>query len=95
MKRNLVDAALFVLASPVLVVRALASACRKYEAFRVAQAEAIPCECGADIMLVGFWRCSCGFTYRGHVFRACPVCGSVPRMVRCTDCGATVLLPEA
>lgn len=94
MKRHVLDAALFLLASPVLLVRALARAVERYEAFRVAGAEAIACECGADIMLVGFWRCSCGFTYRGHVFRVCPVCKTVPRMVRCTDCGATVVLPE-
>jgi len=94
MNRYLADAILWVLASPVLALRGLIRLRRSYVAFALARQEAIPCECGADVMLVGFWRCSCGYTYRGHVFRACPVCAAVPRMVRCQSCGATALLPE-
>jgi hypothetical protein len=45
--------------------------------------------CGAEISLVGMWRCGCGFTYRGHLLRYCPVCGAFPNMIRCYRCDAT------
>jgi len=94
MKDSWVDPALFVLASPILLVRALQRASERYRFFRLAMAPAIVCECGGAVSLVGFWRCSCGFTYRGHLLRVCPVCGTIPCVVRCYRCGVTTKLPE-
>jgi len=50
--------------------------------------------CGETVSLVGLWRCGCGYTYKGHLLRVCPVCKGLPRMVRCFSCGITVKLPE-
>ena len=84
------DAVLWVLASPVLLVVHLARAVRHGARARRAAARAITCRtCGEEIVLVGFWRCRCGFTYRGHLLRVCPVCEAFPRLVRCFRCGAT------
>ena len=93
--RNRVDATLFVLASPILLVKALWLACRRYRFLRLATATAILCECGAEVSLIGLWTCLCSYTYRGHLLRICPVCGTIPRMVRCYQCRVTTKLPEA
>ncbi len=45
--------------------------------------------CGSSVQLIRGWRCSCGFTYVGHLLMACTVCGSRPFLVRCEDCGLT------
>jgi hypothetical protein len=88
------DSALFVFASPILAVLAGRRACERYRFFRLAMQGEIPCECGAVVSLVGLWRCSCGFTYRGHLLRTCPVCETTPCVVRCYRCGVTTKLPE-
>jgi hypothetical protein len=90
-----VDVALFVFASPVLAVKAARRALQGFRFLRVAMEPAILCECGTAVSLVGFWRCACGFTYRGHLLRLCPVCGTIPCVVRCYRCGVTTKLPEA
>lgn len=88
------DLALFVLASPVLLAQALKRQWERYAFVRLATEPAMRCECGSRISLVGLWQCSCQFTYRGHLLRACPVCGTVPCIVRCYRCGVTTKLPE-
>jgi hypothetical protein len=92
---TLTDWALFVIASPILLVQALRRAHERYSFFRLAMAPELPCECGSPISLVGLWRCSCRFTYRGHLLRICPVCGTIPCVVRCYRCGVTTKLPES
>jgi len=68
---------------------------RRHAAFlRLATATQIFCPCGIPISLVGLWRCSCSFIYRGHLLQLCPLCGRVPRIVRCYTCGLTTKLPE-
>lgn len=94
-KGRVFDCVLFVLASPVLTVQALRRAHERYRFFRLAMQPVMDCECGATVSLVGFWRCSCGFTYRGHLLRMCPVCGSIPCVARCYRCGITAKLPES
>lgn len=94
-KNPWVDGALFALASPVLAAKGMRRALERYRFFRLAMAPVIVCECGAEVSLVGLWRCSCGFTYRGHLLRICPVCGTIPCVVRCYRCGVTTKLPEA
>ena len=89
------DCALFALASPILTFKAARRAAERYRFFRLAMSPAIICECRVEVPLVGFWRCSCGFTYRGHLLRMCPVCGTIPCVVRCYRCGVTTKLPEA
>ncbi len=95
MKGTWIDAALFVLASPVLLISAARRVFERYRFFHLAMQPAIACECGAMVSLVGMWKCSCGFTYRGHLLRACPVCNTIPCVVRCYQCGVTTKLPEA
>ncbi len=89
------DGILFILASPVLFVKAVRRAGERYRFFRLAMAPAIVCECGAEVSLVGVWKCSCNYTYHGHLLRMCPVCGTIPVVVRCYGCGVTTKLPEA
>jgi hypothetical protein len=95
MKDAWTDGVLFLLASPVLLILAVRRAFERYNFFRLAMQPAIVCECGSTLSLVGLWRCSCGFTYRGHLLRLCPVCNTVPCVVRCYECGVTTKLPEA
>ena len=95
MKNKGFDFALFVFASPILLVLALRRGLERYRFFDLAMTPEIACECGAQVSLVGLWRCSCGFTYRGHLLRSCPVCQTIPCVVRCYRCGVTTKLPEA
>ncbi len=88
------DLLLAVLASPVYLLRFAWRVWRHWRYLRAAAALAIECECGRPIALVGVWRCGCGFTYRGHALATCPVCGRIPAMVRCYECGLTAVLPE-
>jgi hypothetical protein len=95
MKGKVLDVVLFVLASPILMTQAARRGWERYRFFRLAMDASMPCECGSSISLVGLWKCSCGFTYRGHLLRMCPVCGSIPCVVRCYRCGVTTKLPES
>ena len=95
MNDTVVDVALFVLASPILLVQAVRRAIERYRFFRLAMEPQMLCECGSAISLVGLWRCSCSFTYRGHLLRICPSCGTIPCVVRCYRCGVTTKLPES
>lgn len=90
----LIDAGLWLLASPVLLIRALVRSYRRARFLQVAATPAIRCGCGQTISLVGAWRCSCGYTYKGHLLRECPVCFSLPLVGRCYACGMTTKLPE-
>ena len=89
------DLILLVFASPVYAVKGMVRLVRKCRFWKVSYTPQITCRnCGEAIWLVGMWRCGCGFTYKGHLLRVCPVCGSLPRMVRCFSCGITERLPE-
>ena len=89
-----VDVALFILASPVLLFLAARRGRERWKFFHLAMQPEIVCECGSMVSLVGLWKCSCGFTYQGHLLRRCPVCFSVPCVIRCYRCGVTTKLPE-
>ena len=95
MKGTWIDGVLFVVASPVLLLQALRRALERYRFFRLAMQPEFLCECGAPVSLVGLWKCSCAFTYRGHLLHRCPVCGTIPCVARCYRCGVTTKLPEA
>lgn len=89
------DMVLFVLASPLLFVKAARHSLERYRFFRLAMAPAITCQCGATVSLVGLWQCSCHhYVYRGHLLRRCPVCRTIPCVVRCCRCGVATKLPE-
>ncbi len=90
----LMELALFLLASPVMLCLAVRRGLKQLRFFAVASRSQIFCECGAVVALVGLWKCSCAFTYRGHLVTVCPVCGSVPKVVRCYQCGVTRRLPD-
>jgi hypothetical protein len=90
MKRWQEDAVLFILTSPILAVRAAVRFLRHLAFLRMAIQPTLTCRtCGGIISLVGMWKCECGYTSEGHVLRDCPVCGSIPAMIRCYRCGAT------
>ena len=95
MKPYVLSGFLWLFASPILILRALVRAYRKSRVYEYMNAESIPCACGADVPLIGLWRCGCGFTYRGQLLRPCPICQTIPRVVRCHSCRVTILLPEA
>jgi hypothetical protein len=89
------DVTLWMLASPMYLVRWLMRLVRRWRFWRMAYTPAITCGfCGATIWLVGVWRCGCGFQAASHLLRPCPICGRLPRMVRCFACGSTERLPE-
>lgn len=81
---------LSLLASPILAVRAGFRAARRMCFYWQSMQPSMTCKtCGGEISLVGLWRCGCGFSYAGHLLRFCPVCNSLPRMIRCFKCGCT------
>lgn len=81
---------LFILASPITAAMAVVRLVRRMRLLRQAIDPSLTCRtCGAEVSLVGLWRCACGHTYQGHLLRPCSVCGAVPRMVRCFRCGTT------
>jgi hypothetical protein len=95
MKELLADLLVWLLASPFLFIRWLVGQARHVTFLRTAYQPSIICRnCGATVSLVGIWRCGCGFTYKGHLLRECPVCSSLPAMVRCYRCQVTERLPE-
>lgn len=95
MNGNRFDWVLLALASPILFFQAVRRTMERYRFFRLAMESEMLCECGSPISLVGLWKCSCSFTYRGHLLRSCPVCRTVPCVVRCYRCGVTTKLPES
>jgi hypothetical protein len=85
----------WLLVSPVLLIRFLVRSFRFGGFWVMSYRHEIICRnCGAAISLVGIWRCRCGYTYKGHLLRPCPVCDALPRMARCFRCGVTEKLPE-
>ena len=94
MSDQALDVVLLALASPVYTALATRRLIRNYRFMRLASAASIHCACGADLSLVCLWRCSCRFTYAGHLLRVCPVCGTLPCVIRCYRCGVTTKLPE-
>ena len=80
---------------PIVIVRLGLNAVRWTDFWTTAYRHEIVCHnCGESISLVGIWRCRCGWQYKGHLLRACPICDTLPRMVRCYNCGITEKLPE-
>lgn len=50
--------------------------------------------CGTAINLLGLWECaSCQYSFYGHFWSACEVCGSIPPFVDCGHCGASTKNP--
>lgn len=85
-----VGIALFLLACPVYALVWLVRLARGLAFVRLAGRRGLTCRtCGETILLVGFWRCACGFTYRGQLLQLCPVCGTLPELIHCEHCGAT------
>jgi hypothetical protein len=85
---------MFCFSAPFRLAHAVRKGWQHVQFLRVATLAAISCECGRSISLVGLWRCSCSFTYRGHLLTICPLCWRLPRIVRCYGCGITTKLPE-
>ena len=95
MKIVVMNTVLWILSLPVTSIAGLARVVRRIPFWKVAYSATIPCRtCKAPISLVGMWKCACGWTYRGHALRHCPLCYTLPRVARCLACGCTVLLPE-
>ena len=84
------NALLFSLALPTLIVVWLVRGARAAWACRHALSTHLKCRhCRERIELVRPWKCSCGYTFLGHLLRKCAVCGSRPQMIRCGQCGMT------
>ena len=84
------DCLLLLLAAPVYAVVWSVRLARRMRFARLAVERTFACRtCGRHMLLVGLWRCGCGFTYLGHLLRSCPVCGTLPQVIRCEHCGAT------
>lgn len=80
---------------PILLFRFILVGFGRFDFWVTAYRHEIVCRnCNSAISLVGIWRCRCGYTYRGHLMRSCPVCDAMPRMVRCFQCGTTEELPK-
>lgn len=94
LKRLLGEVLLFFLASPVFVLTLARRCWKKARFFAVASRAFLYCECGEAMSLVGLWKCSCGFTYRGHLITVCPLCEALPKIVRCYACGVTTRLAD-
>jgi len=95
MKTLAIDLLLWLLASPMLFLRWIVRTVKRIRFLTTAYSPRIAClNCQTPISLVGMWRCGCGYTYRGHLLRHCPICHSLPRVVRCIGCGISHLLPE-
>lgn len=89
------DVLLWLLASPIIVVLWGVRLSRRIRFWKTAYTVQVACgHCGTAISLVGLWKCGCGHTYAGHLLRVCPICHSLPRVVRCFSCGVTRLLPR-
>ena len=86
--------AFWILSLPFAVVNRIGRLREHFYFLRLAATIQILCECDSPISLVGFWRCGCSFTYRGHLLQICPLCGRIPKIVRCYACGLTTKLPE-
>ena len=85
----------YILALPFLIVWGIEQAIRYCFALACSVSPTIVCcGCGQDVVLLGVWQCQCGFTYRGHLLRPCPVCDRVPLAARCPNCRATTILIE-
>ena len=83
------------LAAPILFVRWMLQHSCRWRSLTMSYTPYVKCRnCAGQVSLVGIWRCGCGHTYRGHLMRDCPVCGSFPKMVRCYACGVTEVLPQ-
>jgi len=66
-----IDLMLWILASPVYATLAVRRVFRNYRFLRVASVSRIRCRCGADISLVGVWRCSCShWVDAGHLLQS-------------------------
>jgi hypothetical protein len=86
---------LWIVASPILLVKWLLRVRRRWKFWRMAYTPRIVCgSCRASIWLVGQWRCGCGYEYQGSLLMECPICRSLPRFARCFNCGVTTKLPE-
>lgn len=93
MQSLLINAALLVLSAPFALVVAAVRLSRQLQLARLASQESFICStCSNEVSLLGFWRCTCGHTYQGHLLRECPVCSSIPKMARCFECSATRML---
>jgi hypothetical protein len=85
----------YILAMPFLLVWGIERAVRYCCLLVCSVSSAVICRgCGQEVALLGIWQCQCGFTYRGHLLRPCPVCNCVPKAARCLHCRATTLLIE-
>lgn len=95
MKTLAFDLLLWLCASPLLLVEHSIRVFQRARYWKLAYTAAVSCKnCSADISLVGIWQCGCHYTYRGHILRVCPICYTLPRVVRCYECGLTAKLPE-
>ena len=56
--------------------------------------DAMPCRtCGQTIPLLGFWVCSCGWSFYGRYWTRCEYCGDLPGFIDCVSCASSNFNP--
>lgn len=86
---------LYVLASPILLLKAIGMLFDSYRAARLIRAGFLRCPfCGRGNRLDALIACSrCGFAQFRSLALPCDECGYVPSFIYCTGCGASLRLP--
>ena len=86
---------LYMLASPILALKAIGSLFDSYRAARLIRAGFLRCEfCGRGNRLDALISCTrCGFAQFRSLALPCDECGYVPSFIFCTGCGASLRLP--
>src|SRR5262245_41794072 len=88
--KGLLRALAYILASPLVLLWLLCRGIRHVVFLRSAARISTRCPaCHSAVSLVGIWRCPCGYTYKGHLLTECPICFSVPKLIRCPHCQVT------
>lgn len=86
---------MYLLASPILALRAIGTLVSARRASRLVRAGFLRCAfCGAGNRLDVLVTCTrCGFAEHRSLALPCSECGYVPAWVFCTGCGASLRLP--
>lgn len=86
---------LYVLASPILALRAIAALVAAHRAARIVRAGFLRCPyCGRGNRLDVLVTCPrCSFAEHRSLGLPCGECGYTPAWISCTGCGASLRLP--
>lgn len=93
MVKGVLIACAYILALPFLIIWGIRRMDKYMRVLVLSVSPSTPCvACKSEVTLLGIWRCSCGYTFKGHYMTPCSMCGRVPRLVRCLNCSVTTRL---